>query len=67
LQRVPEGRPDWFRMIVETKTRRSRAQETRGIETSQLDLKLIRPTCRRRCNPARKPSLDLNATMKQAK
>ena len=41
MHSVPEEIPDWFRRIVAAKTARSRAQETKGIATSQLDFKLI--------------------------
>ncbi len=66
MHSVPEEIPDFARAIVTTRTMRSRAHEISGIATSQLDFVLTRPICLRRCNPVRKPSLDLNAAMKQA-
>ena len=43
MHSVPEEIPDWFRTIVATRTMRSKAHETRGMATSQLDLRLTCP------------------------
>ena len=63
-QSVPDGTPAKLRSSVTSTTTISRAEETSGIVTNQLDELVIRPTFVGLVSDGKKPALDRNAATK---